>query len=41
MTTTINAREEEQQRVKNLIAIKTPEQEGDAKVPEVTLRSRA
>ena len=34
--TIINAREEEQQKVTNLIAPKTPEQEGDIKVPENT-----
>ena len=32
--TIINARKEEQQKVTNLIALKTPEQEGDTKVPE-------
>ena len=30
----INVREEEQQKVKNLIVLKTPEQEGEANVPE-------
>ena len=30
------AREEAQQKVVNLIALKTPEQEGEAKVPEET-----
>ena len=34
--TIINARKEEQQKVTNLIALKTPEQEGDTKVPEDT-----
>ena len=34
--TIINAREEEQQKVTNLIALKTLEQEGDTKVPEET-----
>ena len=29
-------REEEQQKIVNLIALKTPEQEGEAKVPEET-----
>ena len=34
--TIINAREEEWQKAANLIAIKTPEQEGNTKVPEDT-----
>ena len=34
MIAIINAREEVQQKAVNLIALKTPEQEGDAKVPE-------
>ena len=34
--TIINAREEEEQKVANLIALKTPKQEGDTKVPEDT-----
>ena len=34
--TIINAMEEEQQKVVNLIALKTPKQEGDTKVPEDT-----
>ena len=34
--TIINTREKEQQKVVNLIALKTPKQEGDTKVPEDT-----
>ena len=37
----INVREEEQQKVKNLIVLKTPEQEKDAKVPEVDSKAKS
>ena len=41
LTTIINAREEYQQKVKNLIALKTREQEGDAKGLEVDSRAKS
>ena len=41
MTTIINAREEEQQKAANLIALKTLEQEGDARRRRRAPKSRA
>ena len=41
LTTIINAREEEQQKVKNLIALKTPKQGGMPRCRRKTPRPRA